>query len=203
MTAGRYELDADRSGVPLGRFVYGKSYLARANAVEIDPVELKLAPRLYETILLNGVFGALRDAAPDYWGRLVIERALIRGALGEMDYLLQSADDRAGALGFGLNEKPPAPMRQFNKTLDLERLQSIAAGNPQGQESSARSGSRAGAKAPAPSALRWVARVQRLWSRMTKGYGSPSSTGPATVGIVRVSSMLCSACQGMRDLGSR
>ena len=43
-----------------------------------------------------------------------------------MDYLLQSADDRAGALGFGLNEKPPAPMRQFNKTLDLEKLQSIA-----------------------------------------------------------------------------
>jgi serine/threonine-protein kinase HipA len=39
---------------------------------------------------------------------------------------LQSADDRAGALGFGLNEKPPAPMRQFNKTQELERLQAIA-----------------------------------------------------------------------------
>ena len=126
VTAGRYELDIDRSGVPLGRFVYGKSYLARADAVEIDPVGLKLAPRLYETTLLNGVFGALRDAAPDYWGRLVIERALKKGALGEMDYLLRSADDRAGALGFGLNEKPPAPMRQFNKTLELERLQAIA-----------------------------------------------------------------------------
>ena len=126
VTAGRYELGANRSGVPLGRFVYGRSYLAKADAVEIDPVELKLAPRFYETALLNGVFGALRDAAPDYWGRLVIERALSKGPLGEMDYLLQSADDRAGALGFGLNEKPPAPMRQFNKTLDLEKLQSIA-----------------------------------------------------------------------------
>ena len=103
VTAGRYELGPDRSGVPLGRFVYGRSYLARAEAVEIDPVELKLAPRLYETMLLNGVFGALRDAAPDYWGRLVIERALGKGPLGEMDYLLQSADDRAGALGFGLS----------------------------------------------------------------------------------------------------
>jgi serine/threonine-protein kinase HipA len=126
VTAGRYELGANRSGVPLGRFVYGRSYLARTEAVEIDPVELKRAPRLYETALLNGVFGALRDAAPDYWGRLVIERALGKGPLGEMDYLLQTADDRAGALGFGLNEKPPAPMRQFNKTLDLEKLQSIA-----------------------------------------------------------------------------
>jgi serine/threonine-protein kinase HipA len=126
VTAGRYELGVDRSGVPLGSFVYGKSYLARADAVAIDPVELKLVPRLYETTLLNGVFGALRDSAPDYWGRLVIERALGKGPLGEMDYLLQSADDRAGALGFGLNEKPPAPMRKFNKTLELERLQAIA-----------------------------------------------------------------------------
>jgi serine/threonine-protein kinase HipA len=126
VTAGRYELGGDRLGVPLGRFVYGKSYLSRRDAVELDPVELKLATRLYETTLLNGVFGALRDAAPDYWGRLVIERALGKGPLGEVDYLLQSADDRAGALGFGLNEKPPAPMRQFNKTMDLEKLQAIA-----------------------------------------------------------------------------
>ncbi|MBI4534108.1 MAG: HipA domain-containing protein, partial [Candidatus Melainabacteria bacterium] len=35
-------------------------------------------------------------------------------------------DDRAGALGFGLNQKPPAPLRKFNKTLELERLQKIA-----------------------------------------------------------------------------
>ena len=48
-------------------------------------------------------------------------------------------------------------------------------------------------KSSCSAAHRWVARVPRLWSRMTKGYGSPSSTGPATVGIVRVSSMLCSA----------
>jgi serine/threonine-protein kinase HipA len=43
-----------------------------------------------------------------------------------LDYLLQSADDRAGALSFGLNEKPPAPKRQFNKTLQLASLQKIA-----------------------------------------------------------------------------
>jgi len=32
-------------------------------------------------------------------------------------------DDRAGALGFGLNVEPPAPQRRFNRTLDLESLQ--------------------------------------------------------------------------------
>ena len=126
VTAGLYELTENAGGSAVGRFVYGRSYLARADAVEIDPVELRLAPRLYETTLLGGVFGALRDAAPDYWGRLVIDRAHRTGALGEMDYLLQSPDDRAGALGFGFNEKPPSPVRQFNKTIHLDKLQETA-----------------------------------------------------------------------------
>ena len=42
VTAGKFELTVDRRGTPLGRFVYGKSYLARKDAVPIDPVELTL-----------------------------------------------------------------------------------------------------------------------------------------------------------------
>ena len=106
--AGRFELRSDRRGNPLGRFVYGKSYLARDNAVAIDPIELKLSDETYETARLNGMFGALRDAGPDYWGRRVIEKHAGVPQLGEMDYLLNSADDRAGALGFGLGQQPPA-----------------------------------------------------------------------------------------------
>src|SRR6516165_8699041 len=74
VTAGRFELTTNRRGDPLGRFVYRQSYLARSDAVGIDPVELKLAERVYETQALKGVFGALRDSGPDYWGRTVIER---------------------------------------------------------------------------------------------------------------------------------
>jgi serine/threonine-protein kinase HipA len=48
----------------LGRVVYGSSYLARNDAVEIDPVELKLSGETYATSRLDGVFGALRDTAP-------------------------------------------------------------------------------------------------------------------------------------------
>jgi HipA-like C-terminal domain len=44
----------------------------------------------------------------------------------ELDYLLHSLDDRAGALGFGLGQQPPAPRRKFNQTLVLEKLQAIA-----------------------------------------------------------------------------
>lgn len=126
VTAGRFALTPDSRGTFIGRFVYGKSYLARPDAVALDPVELKLAPQVYETVALNGIFGALRDSGPDYWGRRVIERHAGKPQLGEIDYLLYSPDDRAGALGFGLNQTPPAPKRLFNQTLDLEKLQSVA-----------------------------------------------------------------------------
>ena len=53
MTAGRFRLETDRHGVATGRFVYGKSYVARRSAVPIDPMELKLAPSTYETRLLK------------------------------------------------------------------------------------------------------------------------------------------------------
>lgn len=126
VTAGRFALSVDRRGTTEGRFVYGRTYLERPNAVALDPVELKLSPRTYSTAALNGVFGALRDASPDYWGRRVIQRHLGKAQPGEMEYLLYSPDDRAGALGFGLNQTPPAPKRTFNQTLDLAKVQSIA-----------------------------------------------------------------------------
>ena len=126
VTAGKFALGTDRHGIASGKFVYGRSYLARTNAVPLDPLELKLGTKTYETTRLKGVFGALRDAGPDYWGRRVIEKRSGKTELGEIDYLLNSPDDRAGALGFGPNAEPPAPRRTFNRTMDLARLQALA-----------------------------------------------------------------------------
>lgn len=126
VTAGRFVLSTDRLGNPRGRFVYGRRYLERTDAVALDPLELPLEDRTFDTLRMNGLFGALRDAGPDYWGRRIIERHAGVAALGELDYLLQSPDDRAGALGFGLYVEPPAPARQFNRTVELTRLQEIA-----------------------------------------------------------------------------
>ena len=126
VTAARFELTINRSGVPLGRIVYGKSYLARSDAVAIDPVELVLGRGTYETTMMKGVFGALRDASPDSWGRRIIERHVGKSPLSELDYLLESPDDRAGALSFGLGQKPPAPRRKFNQTMVLGKLQAFA-----------------------------------------------------------------------------
>ncbi|HEY2381129.1 MAG TPA: HipA domain-containing protein [Terriglobia bacterium] len=125
-TAGKFVLTKTSRGDALGHFVYGRSYLANPEAVEVDPIELKLSSQTYETAQLSGVFGALRDAGPDNWGRRVIEKHAGKPQLGELDYLLESADDRAGALGFGLNVTPPAARRKFNQTLDLEKLQALA-----------------------------------------------------------------------------
>ena len=126
VTAGKFVLTKDRLDVSVGKFVYGQSYLARENAVPIDPFELNLSTKIFETRRLNGLFGALRDAGPDYWGRLIIEKHSGKTQLGELDYLLHSPDDRAGALAFGLNREPPAPRRRFNQTMDLEKLQTLA-----------------------------------------------------------------------------
>lgn len=126
VTAGRFQVHLSPDGAPVGRFFYGRHYLERKDAVELDPVELRLRRGPYETARMKGFFGAIRDSMPDYWGRRVIERNAGRPQLEEFDYLMDGPDDRAGALGFGLNVQPPAPKRRFNRTLDLERLQAAA-----------------------------------------------------------------------------
>lgn len=126
VTAARFRVSRTRDGEPVGELVYGRSYLERKNAVELDPIELRLGTKKFETARMNGFFGAIRDAMPDYWGRRVIERHAGKAMLDEFNYLMLGADDRAGALGFGLNATPPAPKRDYNRTLDLERLQITA-----------------------------------------------------------------------------
>ncbi|MEO8402626.1 MAG: type II toxin-antitoxin system HipA family toxin [Gammaproteobacteria bacterium] len=126
VTAARFQISSTREGTSIGEFIYGKNYLARPDAVELDPIELRLGQTHYETIRMHGFFGAIRDAMPDFWGRRVIERNAGKLGLDEFDYLMHGPDDRAGALGFGLSAEPPAPRRQFNRTLDLESLQRVA-----------------------------------------------------------------------------
>ena len=121
VTAGRYQLES-QDGVPIGKFVYGRSYRENAKAVPLDPFDLPIVPRTFETARMRGIFGALRDASPDSWGRSVIERQLKRTELSEVDYLLHSPEDRAGALSFGLHVDPPGPARRFNRVLQLEIL---------------------------------------------------------------------------------
>ncbi len=72
-TAGLYKSNF-LQGVATGTFVYNPGYLKRADAVPLDPYELPLAPRRMQTVKLKGIFGALRDASPDAWGRRIIDK---------------------------------------------------------------------------------------------------------------------------------
>lgn len=87
-------------------FAYGLNYLRRADALEVDPVSLSIRDRaavLGKRLLpANGLplFGGIRDAAPDSWGRRVIEAKLKvpANSLPESQYLLHAGSDRVGAL---------------------------------------------------------------------------------------------------------
>ena len=125
VTAGRFRW-RDIDGNSIGEFVYGRSYLERRDAVEIDPVQLRLSDRVYETARLQGFFGAIRDAMPDDWGRRVLERRIGGVQFLEFDYLEHGPDDRAGALGFGPAVTPPPANSHFNQVSHLEELQRVA-----------------------------------------------------------------------------
>jgi len=125
VTAGFYEL-AFPQGLATGSFVYNPAYLKRPDAVPLEPYELPLSPRRSQTVKLKGIFGALRDASPDAWGRRIIEKHTGRTDLTELDYLLHSPEDRAGALSFGRDKLPPAPVRKFNQVIQLQALLTAA-----------------------------------------------------------------------------
>lgn len=89
------------------RFRYGNLYVERPGAFAVDPVQLPLS-RVEVTTPENFVlFNGVRDAAPDGWGRHLMDRAAGAVPLGEFDYLVASGDDRVGALAFGPDLKGP------------------------------------------------------------------------------------------------
>ncbi len=88
-------------------FSYGLRYLDRHNAAPIDPVSLAIqgadaAEPGSDLFPLEGLvlFGGIRDAAPDGWGRRVIESRLQAplNSLPESIYLVEAGCERSGAL---------------------------------------------------------------------------------------------------------
>lgn len=120
---GRYELREVQEGF-LGRFVYGRSYLARPEAVAIDPVHLPLQETEFTTTKVGGMFGALRDTAPDSWGRMILDRRFQGKESTELDYLLESSDVRVGALSYGPGKDVPA--LDYSTVHSLEDLEAAS-----------------------------------------------------------------------------
>lgn len=103
---GLLTLTEEPSALLASRFAYGLNYLKRPDALEIDPVSLSIADRQAVSgkrlLPVNRLpfFGGIRDAAPDAWGRRVIEAKLKAPAnsLPESQYLLHAGSERVGAL---------------------------------------------------------------------------------------------------------
>ena len=97
--------------VPAGeriQFVYGRSYRERADAIPLYLPELPLGREPIAPLGTLPMAGAIRDGAPDAWGRRVIlnktfgvkGKALDGLELDELIFLLESGSDRIGALDF-------------------------------------------------------------------------------------------------------
>jgi serine/threonine-protein kinase HipA len=100
-------------------FSYGRSYLERPDAVPVYEPELPLDDFEHES--LDGPMPlCIDDAAPDSWGRSVINANL--GAVGaELDplvYLLESGSDRVGAIDFQASAIDYVPRAPVHAPLD-------------------------------------------------------------------------------------
>lgn len=113
-------------------FNYGRSYLARSDAIALYAPELPLQSGSIPLIAGLSMPSCLRDASPDAWGRRVlINRKLgVKGAdasefeLDELTYLLDSGSDRIGALDFQMSATQYVPRQP--KQASLEELQTAA-----------------------------------------------------------------------------
>lgn len=103
---GQLALTEEGEHLLASNFAYGLNYLKRTDALEVDPVSLSLVDRdaIRGKRLLPAAnlsfFGGIRDAAPDSWGRRVIEAKLKvpANSLPESQYLLHAGSERVGAL---------------------------------------------------------------------------------------------------------
>lgn len=133
--AGLLNLVEDGDKLLQSRFRYGRRYAERRQAIALDPLTLALpgpgedAER--EPPLTTGgrlaEFGVIRDAAPDGWGRRVIENRLRRtGPLPESVYLRHAGSNRTGALDFRDTPTSPATAGALAQVVDLGYLQEAA-----------------------------------------------------------------------------
>ncbi|SIO00593.1 type II toxin-antitoxin system HipA family toxin [Paraburkholderia phenazinium] len=138
-------LEGDSEAVPAGlltvyeqgirpvrsTFVYGNRYRERKNAISVDPEGLSLVaanrtgkPVTFEPPSQLALFGAIRDAAPDSWGRRVIENMVqaVPNSLPETDYLMHAGPHRTGALDFRDSPTAKAETGKLPGAKDLKYL---------------------------------------------------------------------------------
>ncbi|PRD15227.1 type II toxin-antitoxin system HipA family toxin [Pantoea coffeiphila] len=113
-------------------FNYGRSYLEREDAIPVYEPELPLVQGAIFPATGLQQASALRDAAPDAWGRRVILNRLMgaqsrdadSNRLDELTYLLESGSDRIGGLDFQRSATEYVP--RVSQSASLEELMQAA-----------------------------------------------------------------------------
>lgn len=160
--AGRLTMIEQGLQVQASTFAYGRRYVTRTNALAVDPIALALVGRNDEERVPAGglaMFGALRDAAPDAWGRRVIENRLRAppNGLPESVYLDHAGPHRAGALD--VRESPTSPQRAVR----CLRSSTCAICWMSRRGSRKASRCRHTWRSSSPAALPWAAHGRRRW----------------------------------------
>jgi len=135
IVAGKLEKDGDQLF-----FAYGKSYLARKNAIPIYEPELPLQSGTISPLNDLMVPSCIRDGAPDAWGRrVIINRKMgLKGTaadaveLDELTFLLESGSDRIGALDFQASATEYKPRQSKNASIEelMHSAERVEAGVP-------------------------------------------------------------------------
>ena len=111
-------------------FTYNSRYLERPDALPVDPWSLPLDRNILPCVDNDGLYGAIRDGVPDFWGRLALEKrtGIPLEALHADELLLLSDASRAGNLDFRASPQekekdfvPPA-VENLEELAEMARL---------------------------------------------------------------------------------
>ncbi|WP_051937816.1 type II toxin-antitoxin system HipA family toxin [Ferriphaselus sp. R-1] len=102
----------------VGAFSYDEDWRSRKNSYFLDPTVLIARPR--KETRNEGVYGVIRDAGPDAWGRDQLIRQ--HGALDEIGILQHAPEDGAGNLSFHAEHR----LRAYT----LQEIDAVSAGFP-------------------------------------------------------------------------
>ena len=128
--AGKLKMTQAGAEVLSCSFIYGLKYLKRNGAIEIDPISLNFlngrdVSRMELFPANTSLFGGLRDAAPDSWGRRVIEakNRMPANSLPESVYLLEAGANRVGALDITADGEATRALTQSSDIRSLGYIQ--------------------------------------------------------------------------------
>lgn len=105
-----------------GRFVYGKHYLQRDDAIALDPINFPLTSSEFRVEGHQGVPAVLLDAGPDNWGRKLMHVLHRQQPTNKLEELLATRGAGVGALRFSLSRTMPKERPSFPSLNQLKAI---------------------------------------------------------------------------------